>query len=160
MGWAEAYLRFLTYADHKKTESCSSLPAVSVQATRSPHLTRSHQNGWTRVSAPNTGLGERHHRACPRKSTIHHRDQWPTFTRSPKCSSPLLNFSSSLSHPPVCAQTQIHNLHHHMPGRPALLPARGCKTGDITADRASEESPCTDQSHLWPEPINQAQMTA
>lgn len=31
--------------------------------------------------------------SLPQKSIVHHRDRWPTFTRSPKRSSPLLNFS-------------------------------------------------------------------
>lgn len=69
--------------------SAWSLSAVCIRAVQFPHPFLK----WMDLGVcSQSGPGERHHCACPRKSIIHRRDRWPTFTRSPKCSSPLLNF--------------------------------------------------------------------
>lgn len=109
-----------------------------------------------------SGLGERHHPACPRKSITHHRDQWPTFTRSPKCSSPLLNFSSSLH---LCEDCTAGG-YHHASSRFIVFymsTSAPCPKEEVEGKNLAESSggiSGTHQSHLRSNRINQAQLTA
>lgn len=139
------------------------------------------KNGRTRVSVPNLS-GERHHRACPRKASFTTGTSGPLSEGAQKCSSPLLNFSTTMSlhlcgegctaggrttthhHATQCVRcVRWTSIGHLKSGRPPLVSC--LKEGRVEAvERHLAENSKgisgTDQSHLWSNWINQARLTA
>ena len=138
---------------------CMDLSAVCIPAAVSAPF--SEEDGWGCLFAIRAGWASSP--SLPQKKSItHHRDQWPTFTRSPKCSSPLLNFSFSLH---LCEECTAGG-YHHASSRFIVFymsTSAPCPKEEVEGKNLAESSrgiSGTHQSHLQSNRINQAQLTA